>query len=146
MPKKQENPAKEAREESLESPMFTNIETAEVETTTMEFGTEVESTRSDGELVQEVVIGNSESTEGSSIVLARKNEGRPLLRVVDSGEFASSKRIDHQLDLYSDAATSAAESAVKAAGLKGREAKEALAILASEAPRVIAKAMGGGKS
>ena len=142
MPKKQENPVKEAHEESSESPMFTNIEAPEVEMTTYEFGTEVESTRSDGELVQEIVIGSSETSDGNTIVLARKNGTKPLLRVVDSGEFVSSKRTDHQLDLYSDAATSAAESAVKAAGLKGKEAKEALAILASEAPKVIAKAMG----
>jgi hypothetical protein len=142
MPKKQENPAKEAREESFEGPMFTNIETPEVEMTTYEFGTEVESTRSDGELVHEVVIGSSESSDGNTIVLARKSEGGPLLRVVGKDELARSERTEHQLDLYSDAATSAAESAVKAAGLKGKEAKEALASLALEAPKVIAKAMG----
>ncbi|MBI2475507.1 hypothetical protein HYV69_03730 [Candidatus Uhrbacteria bacterium] len=142
MPKKQENPVKEAREESSKSPMFTNIETAEVEMTTYEFGSEVESTRSDGELVQEIVIGNSGSKENATVVLARKSEAGPLLRVVGSDELASSVRTDHQLELYSDAVISAAESAVKAAGLKGNEAKEALALLAEEAPKVIAKAMG----
>ncbi len=124
------------RAEQREKPQEQEVVEAKAEGPNV--GEVVEHRRADGKTVKDVVIASGDD----GTVLARKQgEGHVFLPLAP-GELQARNAADRQLDLFEDAYGDAAKSAVKAAGMKGEAAQDAIDALEASKSAAIAGAMG----
>ncbi|MBI5369704.1 hypothetical protein HZA85_00725 [Candidatus Uhrbacteria bacterium] len=103
----------------------------------LKVGAQVEVPRVDGGTSKDAVVASGED----GLVLARKEGEAVLLRATDGRELGAEQAAARQLDLFDQAYESAADSAVKAAGLKGEQADAASRMMGAKASGIIAEAL-----
>jgi hypothetical protein len=115
-----------------------HVQETKVEAEAPKVGDKVEHKRADGETVKDVVVASGDR----GTVLARKQGETQVFLPFVPKELEAREGADRQLDLFGGAFDSAAESAVKAVGLKGEDAKAALGAIEAGKSAVVAGAMG----